>query len=84
MRTVSELFGTENHAYCYRHVKEHFSSFLNKQKNVGKKGKEDVLLLLDNIAYARLDIDYNEAVEKLVCFNDNLVNNLYVIVNAHG
>ncbi|KAL6325791.1 hypothetical protein AAG906_026620 [Vitis piasezkii] len=38
-----------NHAYCYRHVKENFSSFLNKQNIRGKKGKEDVLLLLDNI-----------------------------------
>ncbi|RVW54406.1 hypothetical protein CK203_068411 [Vitis vinifera] len=38
----------------------------------GKKGKEDDLLLLDNIAYARLDIDYNEAFEKLVRFNGDL------------
>ncbi|WJZ87677.1 hypothetical protein VitviT2T_007043 [Vitis vinifera] len=38
----------------------------------GKKGKEDALLLLDNIAYARLDIDYNEAFEKLVRFNGDL------------
>ena len=37
-----------------------------------KKEKKDVLLLLDSIVYARLDIDYNEAFEKLVRFNDNL------------
>ncbi|RVW14793.1 hypothetical protein CK203_091052 [Vitis vinifera] len=37
----------------------------------GKKGKEDALLLLDNIAYARLDIDYNEGFEKLVHFNES-------------
>ncbi|KAL6348604.1 hypothetical protein AAG906_016124 [Vitis piasezkii] len=36
------------------------------------KGKEDVLLLLNSIAYDRLDIDYNEAFEKLVRFNNNL------------
>ncbi|RVW58947.1 hypothetical protein CK203_107670 [Vitis vinifera] len=72
LRSVSELFGTGNHAYCYRHVKENFSSFFNKQTIRGKKGKEDVLLLLDNIAYARLEIDYNEAFEKLVRFNENL------------
>ena len=30
------------------------------------------MLLLDNIAYARLEIDHNEAFEKLVCFNDSL------------
>ncbi|RVW15074.1 hypothetical protein CK203_084857 [Vitis vinifera] len=72
LRNVSELFGVENHAYCYRHVKENFSSFFNRQNIRGKKGKEDALLLLDNIAYARLDIDYNEAFEKLVCFNGDL------------
>ncbi|KAL6326014.1 hypothetical protein AAG906_038506 [Vitis piasezkii] len=72
LRSVSELFVTGNHAYCYRHVKANFSSFLNKQNIRGKKGKEDALLLLDNITYARLEIDYNEAFEKLVRFNDNL------------
>ncbi|RVW78574.1 hypothetical protein CK203_049815 [Vitis vinifera] len=48
---------------------ENFSSFLNKQNNIGKKGKEDVLLLLDNIAYARLDIDYNE----VEAYNNNFI-----------
>ena len=72
LRSVSELFGIGNHAYYYRHVKENFSSFLNKQNIRGKKWKEDTLLLLDSIAYTRLDIDYNEAFEKLVRFNDNL------------
>ncbi|XP_059598679.1 uncharacterized protein LOC132255063 [Vitis vinifera] len=72
LHSVSELFGVENHAYCYRHVKENFSSFFNRQNIRGKKGKEDALLLLDNIAYARLDIDYNEAFEKLVRFNGDL------------
>ncbi|XP_010655185.1 uncharacterized protein LOC104880400 [Vitis vinifera] len=72
LRSVSELFGVENHAYCYRHVKENFSSFFNRQNIRGKKGKEDALLLLDNIAYARLDTDYNEAFEKLVRFNGDL------------
>ncbi|KAL6328718.1 hypothetical protein AAG906_003404 [Vitis piasezkii] len=72
LHIVFELFGIGNHAYCYRYVKENFSNFLNKQNTRGKKGKEDVLLLLDSIAYARLDIDYNEAFQKLVRFNDNL------------
>ncbi|RVW39227.1 hypothetical protein CK203_112427 [Vitis vinifera] len=76
LRSVSKLFGTGNHAYCYRHVKENFSSFFNKQNIRGKKEKEDVLLLLDSIAYARLEIDYNEAFEKLVRFNENLANGL--------
>ncbi|RVX01277.1 hypothetical protein CK203_031349 [Vitis vinifera] len=48
---------------------ENFSSFFNRQNIRGKK--EDALLLLDNIAYARLDIDYNEAFEKLVRFNES-------------
>ncbi|RVW66874.1 hypothetical protein CK203_064248 [Vitis vinifera] len=48
------------------------------QKIRGKKGKEDALLLLDNIAYARLDIDYNEAFEKLVRFNGDLVRSFNV------
>ncbi|RVW26852.1 hypothetical protein CK203_103930 [Vitis vinifera] len=46
----------------------------------GKKGKEDALLLLDNIAYARLDIDYNEAFEKLVRFNGDLAR--WVVENS--
>ena len=30
------------------------------------------MLFLDKIAYARLDIDYNETFEKLVRFNEDL------------
>ncbi|RVW64911.1 hypothetical protein CK203_041918 [Vitis vinifera] len=51
-----------------------------RQNIRGKKGKEDALLLLDNIAYARLDIDYNEAFEKLVCFNGDLAR--WVVENS--
>ena len=36
-------------------------------------------MLLDNIPYAKLDIDYNEAFEKLVCFNENLA--MWVVEN---
>ena len=53
-------------------MEENFSSFFNGQNIKGKKGKEDVFLFLDNIAYAKLGIDYNEPFEKLVHFNDNL------------
>ena len=53
-------------------MKENFASFFNRQNIREKNGKEDILLLLDNIAYARLDIDYNEAFENLVCFNEDL------------
>ena len=72
LRSVSKLFGIENHVYCYRHVKEKFVSLFNRQNIRGKKEKEDVLLLLDSIAYAKLDIDYKEAFEKLVHFNEDL------------
>ena len=54
-------------------MNENFSIFFNRQNFRGKKGIKDVLLLLDSITYVRLDIDYNEAFEKLVRFNDNLV-----------
>ena len=53
-------------------MKENSSIFLNKQNIKGKKGNEDALLLLGSIAYTRLDIDYNEAFEKLMRFNGNL------------
>ena len=54
-------------------MNENFSIFFNRKNFRGKKGIKDVLLLLDSITYVRLDIDYNEAFEKLVRFNDNLV-----------
>ena len=47
-------------------MKKNFSSFFNRQNIRGEKGKEDALLLLDNIVYARLGIDYNEPFEKLL------------------
>nr|CAN70985.1 hypothetical protein VITISV_040673 [Vitis vinifera] len=37
--SVPKVFGLENHAYCYRHLKDNFSSFLSKQKIKGNKGK---------------------------------------------
>ena len=59
------VFVRDNHAYCYRHLKENFTSCFNKQKIRGKKGKEDAWALLDGIAFARLETDYNDAFEKL-------------------
>ena len=38
--SVLELFGEENHAYCYRHLKENFNSFSNKFNTRGNKLKE--------------------------------------------
>ena len=38
LRSVPEVFGTENHAYYYRHLKENFSTFLNRHNTKGNKG----------------------------------------------
>ncbi|RVW90276.1 hypothetical protein CK203_036766 [Vitis vinifera] len=51
--SVPEVFGLENHAYYYRHLKENFSRFVSKQNTKGNKGKENALQFLDSIAYAR-------------------------------
>ncbi|XP_034683284.1 uncharacterized protein LOC117912709 [Vitis riparia] len=72
IRSVSEVFGSENHAHCYRHIKENFSSFLTKLNTKGRKGKENVLQMLDSIAYARLDCDYEVAMDTLRTFNHDL------------
>ncbi|RVX10318.1 hypothetical protein CK203_016115 [Vitis vinifera] len=74
LRSVSQLFGVENHAYCYRHVKENFNSYVTKHSMKGKKCKMDALLLLDNVVYARLDDDYVVAMEKLKTYNSDLAN----------
>ena len=52
LRSVLELFGEENHVFCYLHLKENFSSFFNKSNTRGKKGKENALQWLDKITYA--------------------------------
>ena len=43
LRSVPKIFGGENHAYCYRHLKENFSSFFSKHTTKGNKGKENAL-----------------------------------------
>ena len=65
LRSVFQLFGVENHAYCYHHVKENFSSYMTKHSMKEKISKEDALLLLDSVVYARLDDDYVIAMKKL-------------------
>ena len=59
MRSVPEIFGAENHAYCYRHLKENFNTVVTKHNTRGNKGKESTLQWLDGIAYARRDEDYD-------------------------
>ena len=72
LHSVSQLFGVENHAYCYCHVKENFSRYVTKHSMKGKKCKVDALLLLDSVVYARLDDDYVVAMEKLKTYNSDL------------
>ena len=72
LRSVQELFGGENHAYCYHHLKENFNSFFNKNNTRGNKGKENALQCLDKIAYARLETDYNAHLNELLIYNDSL------------
>ena len=72
LRSVLKVFGLENHVYCYRHLKENFSSFLSKHNTRRNKGKENTLQFLDSIAYARLEHDYNVAMFELRKYNDTL------------
>ena len=69
---MPKLFGSKNHPYCYRHLKENFSNFLYKQNITGSKGKENALEWLDKIAYARLDFDYNAHMFELRKYNESL------------
>ena len=72
LRSVSKILGSKNHAYCYRHLKENFSSFLNKQNTKGCKRKENALEWLDKIAYVGLDTDYNAHMFELRKYNESL------------
>ena len=72
IRSVSKVFDSENHAHCYRHIKENFSNFLTKLNTKGRKRKENVLKMLDYIAYPRLDCDYEVVMDTLRTFNHDL------------
>ena len=72
IRSVSEIFGSKNHAYCYRLLKENFSSFSNKKNTKGSKGKDNALEWLDKIAYARLNTNYNAHKFELRKYNESL------------
>ena len=72
LRSVSEVFISDYHAYCCRHIKENFSSFLKKHNTRGRKGKDNALEMLDVESYARLECDYLIAMEMLRTFNPEL------------
>ncbi|XP_028776827.1 uncharacterized protein LOC114733520 [Neltuma alba] len=69
---VQAVFGGDRHAFCYRHVKENYSAeFLKKtrgKRRTSGQTKEVALKLLDSIAYARLDRDFDCSMEKLMAF----------------
>ncbi|XP_028754382.1 uncharacterized protein LOC114713878 [Neltuma alba] len=63
---VRVIFGSDRHAFCYCHVKENFSSeWLKINRGRGRtsaKSKVDALKLLDDIAYARLETEFDKAI----------------------
>ena len=73
IRSVLDVFSSENHAHCYHHIKENFSSLLTKLNTKWRKIKENSLQMLDSITYARLDCDYEVAMDTLRTFNHDLV-----------
>ena len=74
LRSVPEIFRAENHAYCYRHLKENFSSYFNKHNTKGNKMKKNALEWLYKIAYARVETDYNYHMFELRKYNESLAS----------
>ena len=72
IRSVLDVFSSENHAHCYHHIKENFSSLLTKLNTKWRKIKENSLQMLNSIAYARLDCDYEVTMDTLRTFNHDL------------
>ena len=72
LHSVLDIFSVENHVYCYRHLKENFSIFLNKHNIKGNKGKDGALQWLDSIAYAQRDEDYYANLSELQNYNEAL------------
>ncbi|XP_028801487.1 uncharacterized protein LOC114756719 [Neltuma alba] len=69
---VQAMVGGDRHAFCYRHVKENYSAEFLKitraKRRTNGQTKEVALKLLDSIAYARLDRDFDCSMEKLMAF----------------
>ena len=72
LRSVLEIFGYNNHAYCYRHLKDNFNAFLSRNNTRGNKCKECALQWLDSIAYACRDEDYNANLLELRIYGEPL------------
>ncbi|XP_028782007.1 uncharacterized protein LOC114738152 [Neltuma alba] len=73
---VQAIFGCERHAYCYRHVKENFSSEYMKlnrgRRRTSENLKEDALKVLDKVAYARLADEFDHALDDLKTMSHEL------------
>ncbi|XP_028795069.1 uncharacterized protein LOC114750641 [Neltuma alba] len=73
IRALQAIFEGEKHAYCYRHVKENFSSEymkLNKgRRRTSENSKEDAL---DKVAYARLADESDHALYELITMSREL------------
>ncbi|XP_054825662.1 uncharacterized protein LOC129323092 [Prosopis cineraria] len=70
------IFDGNRHAFCYRHVKENYSSEFTKInrgiRRIDGMTKEDALKLLDNIAYARLEKEFHVVMGHLIFFSPQL------------
>ena len=62
----------KNHAYCYRHLNENFSTIVTKHNTRGNKGKECALQWLTSIAYVHRGEDYDANLSKLRNYNEFL------------
>ncbi|XP_028799212.1 uncharacterized protein LOC114754590 [Neltuma alba] len=69
---VQAVFGGDRHAFCYRHMKENYSAEFLKitrgKRRTSGQTKDVALKLLDSIAYARLDRNFDRSMEKLMAF----------------
>ena len=72
LRSVLEIFGADNHAYCYRYLKGNFNTFISRHNTRGNKGKKTVLQWLDSIAYVHKNDDYDSDLFELRTYNEAL------------
>ncbi|XP_028784192.1 uncharacterized protein LOC114740238 [Neltuma alba] len=74
---VGAIFGGNSHAYCYRHVKENFSFEMNKlyrdRRRISGISKEVGLKLLDDIAYARVNFQFDKTMTRMGNFSPHLL-----------
>ncbi|XP_028805899.1 uncharacterized protein LOC114760781 [Neltuma alba] len=81
---VKTVFDGDRHAFCYRHVKENYSAQYVKinrgVRRTSENNKENALNLLDGIAYARHDNEFNVAMGNLRLFCPQLAQ----WVESHG